>query len=404
MSKGYKIMLGLLVLLLVLLTWLEANEPDNINWAPSYSAYDKIPMGSLVLYESLKTQPLQIKNIDVPPYEFLRDTSRSGTYLFLNDQLSFDEAELNALLSWVEKGNTAFIIAESFSKNLLDTLQLETEISLPKKGISSKPLLNFSEEGFKRKKAFLYDRQAYNNYFSKRDSLEHEVLGISQLYTDSLQITEPHPNFLRDSIGKGAIYLNAFPKAFSNYFMLADKDNPEYAAGVLGYIPTEKLLFWDQYYKAGKSYISSPLFVLLNDRRLKWAYYFLLFGSILFILFEGKRKQRSIKVVEPLKNQSIHFTRTVAGMFLEQKDYKAIATKKIALFLEYIRSKFRISTQQPDEEFFLQLAGISENSPEKIKELWQYMSRLEQQQTISKNELLKLNKMITSFKTHKHGT
>ena len=403
MSKSYKMILGLLVLLLVLLTYLEANEPEELNWTPSYSAFDKIPLGSLVLYETLKEQPFSIENVNVPPYEFLQDSARSGTYFFLNDHLNFDEAELNHLLSWIEKGNTAVLIAENFSKNLIDTLHLKTEVSLPKKGFSSKPLLNLSEKSLKREEAFLYDRQTYENHFLEYDTLQQQVLGVSQLYTDSLEITEPNINFLRDSIGKGVIYLNSFPKAFSNYFMLADKENPGYAARVLAYIPSEKRLFWDQYYKTGKTYITSPLIILLNDRRLKWAYYFLIIGSLLFIFFEGKRKQRSIKVVKPLKNQSFHFTRTVAGMFLERKDNKAIATKKIALFLEYIRSKFRLSTQKANEQFFEQVAGMSENSPDEVKNLWQYMSQLEQQQTVSKHELLELNQMITSFKRNKNG-
>lgn len=403
MSKSYKIMTALLVLLLVLLTWLEANEPEDLNWAPSYSAYDKIPLGGLVLYESLKQQSFPVRNVNVPPYEFLQDSTRQGTYFFLNDQLGFDEAELNRLFSWIKKGNTAVLIAENFSKNLLDSLKLETKISMPKKGFSSKPLFNLSQENLKRDKAFLYDRQTYENYFSKYDTLRQQVLGVSQLYDDSLEITQPNINFLRDSIGKGAIYLNSFPKAFSNYFMLAEKENPDYAARALAYIPSGKTLFWDQYHKTGKTYITSPLFVLLNNRRLKWAYYILILGSVLFIFFEGKRKQRSIKVVKPLKNQSLHFTRTVAGLYLERKDYKAITTKKIALFLDYIRSKFRLSTQKADEQFFSQLAGMSENPPEKVKDLWQYMSRLERQQAVTKNELLVLNQKITSFKIKKNG-
>ena len=165
MSKTYKIMLGLLVLLLVLLTYLEANEPEDLNWSPSYSAYDKIPLGSLVLYEALKEQHFPIENVNVPPYEFLQDSTRSGTYFFLNDHLNFDEAELNHLLSWIEKGNSAVLIAENFSKNLLDTLQLKTRSHFPKKGFSSKPMLNLSEAGLKRDKAFLYDRQTYEIIF-----------------------------------------------------------------------------------------------------------------------------------------------------------------------------------------------------------------------------------------------
>ncbi|MGB7843203.1 MAG: DUF4350 domain-containing protein, partial [Salinimicrobium sp.] len=315
MSKSYKIMLGLLVLLLVLLTWLEANEPEELNWTPSYSAFDKIPLGSFILYKTLTKQPFEIQKVNVPPYEFLKDSAQPGTYFFLNNQLNFDDAELARLLAWIEKGNSAVLIAENFSKNLLDTLNLKRKTSIPKKGFSSKPILNLSEKSLKREKAFLYDRQTNENYFSEYDTLQQQVLGVSQLYSDNLKITEPNINFLRDSIGKGAIYLNSFPKAFSNYFLLAEKENPEYAARVLAYISAEKTLFWDQYYKTGKAYYTSPLFVLLNNRKLKWAYYFLIFGSLLFIIFEGKRKQRSIPVTKPLKNQTFHFTRTVAGLY-----------------------------------------------------------------------------------------
>ena len=403
MSKSYKILLGVLVLLLVLLTWLEANEPEELNWMPSYSAVDKIPLGSFVLYKTLKEQPFKIKNVHVPPYEFLKDSSKQGTYLFLNNNLFFDDAELARLLSWIKKGNSAVLIAENFSENLLDTLKLKTEVSLPKKGFSSKPLLNLSQETLKRDRPFLYERETYETYFSEHDSLQQQVLGVSQLYSDSLEISNPNINFLRDSIGRGAIYLNSFPKAFSNYFLLADKENPEYAARALAYIPVEKTLFWDQYYKTGKTYFTSPLFVLLNNRKLKWAYYFLLLGSLLFIIFEGKRKQRSIPVIKPLRNQTFHFTRTVAGLYLERKDYSSIAAKKIALFLEYIRSKFRLSTSRADKVFFEQLAGLSGNSVEKVQELWQFMAQLEQQETVSKNELLELNQRITSFKNIKNG-
>ena len=403
MSKSYKIMLGLLVLLLVLLTWLEANEPEELNWTPSYSAFDKIPLGSFILYKTLKKQPFEIQNINVPPFEFLKDSAQPGTYLFLNNQLNFDDAELARLLAWIKKGNSAVLIAENFSKNLLDTLNLKTKTSIPTKGFSSKPIINLSEKSLKREKAFLYDRQTNENYFSEYDSLQQQVLGVSQLYSDNLQITEPNINFLRDSIGKGAIYLNSFPKAFSNYFLLAEKENPEYAARALAYISAEKTLFWDQYYKTGKAYYTSPLFVLLNNRRLKWAYYFLIFGSLLFIIFEGKRKQRSIPVIKPLKNQTFHFTRTVAGLYLERKDYRSITAKKIALFLEYVRAKFRLPTSHSNEEFFRQLAGMSGNSPEKVQELWQYMSQLEKQKTVSKDELLELNRRIISFKNMKNG-
>jgi hypothetical protein len=145
MSKTYKITLGLLVLLLVLLTWLEASEQQPVNWAPSYAANDAIPLGTKVLYENLREQDLEIQDVDIPPFEFLEDTTLTGTYFFLNNSLSIDNNELKKILKWVGKGNTAFFIAESFSENILDTLNLKTNILVPREGISSKPLLNLTD-------------------------------------------------------------------------------------------------------------------------------------------------------------------------------------------------------------------------------------------------------------------
>lgn len=402
MSKTYKILLAFLVTLLVVLTYLEASEQDEINWSPSYVALDKIPLGTKVLYENIKDQDFPVLQVKSPPFEFLNDSAVSGTYFFVNDRLDFHDSELNRLLQWVEKGNSVFLIAENISPNLLDTLGLELEIAFPKNSFSSKPMFNLTDIALQKEEPFLYNRETYQFVFSKYDSLQQKVLGVSQLYSDSLMITDPKVNFLMDSIGKGIIYLNTSPKAFSNYFLLED-DNYEYAARALAYIPAEKTLFWDEYYKSGKLFYTSPLFVLLNNKTLKWAYYFAIIGGILFILFEGKRRQRSIKVIEPLKNQTYHFTRTIAGLYLNRKDYKGIASKKTALFLDHVRTHYRISTEEVNESIYQKLAGISNGSPEDVKNLWEYMAFLESKQTISKEELLKLNKEINAFKKRTHG-
>ncbi|MCY2688110.1 DUF4350 domain-containing protein [Salinimicrobium sp. TH3] len=397
MSKAYKITLALLVLLLVFLTWLEANEPQELNWSPSYSALDKIPLGTKVLFDNLKQQDLELKEVNVPPFEFLNDTTVTGTYFFLNNGLGFDKHELKKIFEWVAKGNTAFFIAEQFSANLLDTLDLKKETLTPEKGFSSKPLLNLKDPALKNSQPFLFDKETYQDIFIISDSLPKEVLGVTQLKRDSAEITSPKINFLRDTIGKGVVYLHSTPKAFSNYFLLQD-NNAEYVEKVLAYLPAQKVVYWDHYYKTGKSFYTSPLFVILNSKALRWAYYFVIIGSVLFILFEGKRKQRSIPVVQPLRNQTLDFTRTIAGLYLDREDYSSIASKKITLFLEYVRTHYRVSTGNVNESFYENLAALSDNSKEEVKNLWQLMHRLENQQSVSKEELLHLNKAMEAFK------
>ncbi|MCX2839320.1 DUF4350 domain-containing protein [Salinimicrobium sp. MT39] len=397
MSKAYKISLALLVLLLVFLTWLEANEPQEINWIPSYAALDKIPLGTKVLFENLKQQDLDLQEVNIPPYEFLNDSTISGTYFFLNNSLGFDEPELKRILTWVARGNTAFFIAENFSQNLLDTLNLKMETLVPKKGISSKPFLNLKDPALENNRPFLFDKETYQDVFIIPDSLPKDVLGVTQLQQDSAKITAPKINFLRDTVGKGMVYLHSTPKAFSNYFLLQD-NNATYAEKVFAYLPTQQPVFWDHYYKTGKSFYTSPLFVILNSKPLRWAYYFVIIGSLLFIIFEGKRKQRSIPVIKPLQNQTLDFTRTIAGLYLDRADYKSIASKKIALFLEYVRSQYRVATNEVNQGFYDRVAAMSENNTKEVERLWQFMERLEKKNSVSKEELLELNKAISAFK------
>ncbi len=96
------------------------------------------------------------------------------------------------------------------------------------------------------------------------------------------------------------------------------------------------------------------MYIFLNRKELKWAYYIALIGCLLYILFEGKRKQRAIAVITPLKNQTLSFVRTIANMYYEKGESTEIAQHKIDYFLEYIRTRFYLQTIKRKEEFLSQ--------------------------------------------------
>jgi hypothetical protein len=49
----------------------------------------------------------------------------------------------------------------------------------------------------------------------------------------------------------------------------------------------------------------SPMRFILNNPPLRYAWYLLLLGLLIFVLFNAKRKQRIVPVIEPLKNTSL---------------------------------------------------------------------------------------------------
>ncbi len=396
MNKSFKIAFGGILLLVLFLTYFQATEPEPINWNPSYLESDKIALGSFVLYESWKeSSSAKIEKVNVPPFEFL-DEEHSGTYFFLNDVLSFDDAEMKKLLTWVSDGNTLFLSANSFSQNLLDTLKVETAIKLPGTDLSSQPFINLVNPKLKQVVPYKYEHEVPLVYFSKIDTLNNKILGVSAL--NSFKGTDgTNVNFLKTEFGKGSIFMHSMPQAFSNYFLLS-KSNFNYAEAVLGYIDISKIVYWDRYYKTGKAFYTSPIYILLQNRALKWAYYFALIGSVLFIIFEGKRKQRAIPVVEPLKNQTYEYSGTIADLYLEQKQYKALALKKIHHFYDYIRTRYRIDTSLQNEAFYKEIAAKSDHSIPETDALFKKINELSNKPEITKNELQQLNDVIQSFK------
>ena len=124
----------------------------------------------------------------------------------------------------------------------------------------------------------------------------------------------------------------------------------------------------------------------------------LIIGTLLFVVFEGKRKQRSIAIIEPLKNQTIAFTRTISGMYFEKQQHKEIATKQNILFLEYIRNELRIPTNTLDEKTLKNIAARSNNTIEDTNKLFWFFKELNAKQKIEQAELMRLYQFITDFK------
>lgn len=396
MNKSVRIAFGTFLLLIMVLTYLEASEPEPINWNTSYLETDKIALGSYVLYDSWNNEmPGRLEKINIPPFEFLDDKPR-GTYFFLNDYLNFDDAELKKLLAWVEEGNTLFMAASYYSENLLDTLQLETSTRIPGQDFTSQPYLQLTNINLKQEDPYQFSHEADLEYFSSIDTLDHSILGVAD-HESFKDVKQAHPNFLRSTWGNGRIFIHSFPQAFSNYFLL-NGQNYTYAGGVLAYLKSDETIYWDSYYKSGKSFYSSPLYMLLSNRALKWAYYFLLLGSVLFILFEGKRKQRPVPVVEPLKNQTLEYAKTVGDLYLEEKQYKALGMKKIDHFNDYIRNRYRITSSWQDENFYKELAEKSNHTEEDTRRLYSSFKKIIAKEEITKDEFRNLNAHIESFK------
>lgn len=403
MSNFQKIALGLFLILIGLLVYVEATKPLPVNWYPSYAKNDKIPLGTYVLHDLLKHHfEEDLIEVDSPPYLYLQNESVEGTYLFINNHIGFDEVELEHLLAWTALGNSVFLSASSYSENLLDTLGLEMRTFFFYNRFQTQAELSLVDKNSKPAEALQIERNLNISYFNVIDTLTNRVLGFSEAFDGEDTPNKPEVNFLKVPFEKGELYFYNQPEIFTNFFLLDPSKSP-FTAKVLAHLNTEGSIYWDNYYKTGRREDVSPLHILFKTRSFKWAYYTLLMGVLLFVLFNGKRKQRPVPILEPLTNKTFEYTQTISGIYRETKDNRAVLRKINAQFLEFIRVKLRVETSNINNQFFNELALKSNQESSKVKALFEDLKKVESQPLIKDKELIELLKKINEFKTKIDG-
>ena len=399
MSKKGKLYIILAILAILSIVVLEMNKPKKINWFPSYATHHKIPYGSYVFNEQLNKIADSVAVVNRPPFEYLNKNSIEGTYFFFNGGISFGKAELNALLDWTSKGNTLVVSAMTFEEELLDTLNLETRSIDIFKNFDNMFQLQHVNPNLDSK-TYTFDKAPTLSHFSKIDTLKTKVISVIDKYqTEDENPKKPLINAIKQPFGDGTIVLSLFPQAFTNYFMLT-APNHEYTAALLSYIDVQKPIYLDLHYKSGKKFYMSPMYLFLNTKELKWAYYMVLIGVLVYIIFESKRKQRAIPIIKPLKNQTLDFTRTISDMYYQSSKHKELSKHKIQHFLEYIRSHLYLNTSEINPEFINNLAARSNNTVEDTAKLFNYIKELDEQSTLNNTQLERLNTLIETFKSN----
>ncbi|MEY8848424.1 DUF4350 domain-containing protein [Psychroserpens sp. XS_ASV72] len=395
MSKTLKIYIGILVLLFVGIIIVEFSTPPPINWQRTYNETHKIPYGTFVFYEELDQlfPESKVQEIRATPYEYFddyyswEDTTylTTGTYMVIDEFPEIDNTSAQELMDFASFGNDIFMSSNYFPENLMDSLGIETQNDY---SFSGKAELSFTNPTFAND-SITIEKGLSNIYFSKIDTFYTTVLGY-QKFADSSYV-----NYIKTSWGKGYFYLHLQPIAFTNYHLLK-KDNKKYASSVMSYL-SDDTIYFDSRNKSRKNLSNSPLRFILSQPALRWAWYLVLLTTVIFMIFNAKRRQRIVKVITPLRNTTVEFTKTIGNLYYETKDHDNLVDKKITYFLEYIRRVYYLDTQVLDEKFIKNLTLKSGKDQSDIKKLINQIAFLKSKTSCNEGDLLRLNKAIEAF-------
>jgi hypothetical protein len=391
-SRKYVFILVLTLSLAVGVQWL---TPEPIDWSWSLERDDTRPYGSAIAFDVLADlfPGAEVVAQDLPPYLVLRDTSVTEVnYLFVSQVFAPDVVEAEKMLAFSARGNAIFIAAARIQGALADTLGLDVHamapVTAPGIGESARDSvsLNFVNPTLRTDSAWAFPRGAADRSFSAFDTTRTTVLGGN----DADQV-----NFVRVAVGQGEVFVHLVPLAFTNYHLLEPR-GVTYAERALSYLPV-RTTWWDSHYKPARSQADTPLRFVLSDPALRWSYYLLLGGVILFVLVEAKRRQRVIPVIAPPRNDSLDFIRTVGRLYHQHGDHVALARKRCTYFLAYVRTRLNLPTHPLDDDLAERIAERSGVERDRVRRLISMIHHAQEQEAISEADLHDLNDQLETF-------
>jgi hypothetical protein len=354
---------------------------------------DKIPYGTKYAYDNL---PFIFRDADIRTssrfpilYQNENGDDTPRALIIVGPEFRPEPDEMHDIIRFAASGkNQVFISALYFE----DTVMTMLNLKLKKEIFYGRDSSEISLLGPDQKKWMNYSYPGY--------STQSHFEGIDTGYTMILgkDITGK-PDFIRISYSKGgSIFIHLDPFAFTNFFLLHNK-NRSYYDIALSYMQKESgVVEWSDYFRYRKNRKSfSSLRFILGNRSLRWAFWLTLILFLLMFFIESKRKQRPITVIPPLRNASEDFVKTVGRLYFQQKNNQNLAAKMITAFLENIRSAYNLSTSLLDEEFAQKLSFRAGQPLNDIKQVVQLIHEVRLKPVLSDQELMDLHYQISQF-------
>ncbi|MBB3699518.1 DUF4350 domain-containing protein [Flammeovirga yaeyamensis] len=351
--KKHHIFLGVVVLLYLALTFKDQSQTD---WTKHYKSNAKSPYGTKALTTLLDESEdlnLKVENSRLTIYELLDSPEfMDKGILLIQPSFSLDKTDYDQLYKAIEKGKDVFIAAEHFDYNILDTLRISAE------GTYNIPNLRYIDNQEDAEAKIDSVDMEMNGVIGKFSTVDyHYYLSIDDSSTvERLAGTDDQNVFVKAKIGEGNLFLLSTPNVLSN-FPLLHEENYLFVNEILKALPEGEYVR-TEYYTLGREGQSTPLRVILAQQGLKESIFTLLLLIFVYLIFQSKREQRAIPTIEPPKNDSMAFVKTISQLYLNANDNKKILIKRKRFLFNHIRNKHYLDFNEEDNTQNIQLLAI----------------------------------------------
>lgn len=404
-KKFLYILLTVIVVAILFLVYIgNRGGAPLLNERISFQKREKIPYGTFVAYENLRHL--------FPDAKIMSDPNRPGNWDILSPYAKRqalivvapffhpDEEDMANLFEFVKNGNDVFVSAMKVSFPVEKLLKCDVYYPFNLTNnwfFNDRDTLTVSLKIPKdsAQQTFTYPGKQHDFRFYKYDTLTSDVLGYDE---------NGEANFIRLSTGGGHFYLHLAPMTFTNYFLL-HKNNMAYYEKALSVIPEHvKLVVWDEYFlkkgnrnDAESNNKSNWLSVFFKERSLRWALMTAMIALLVYVLMEMRRKQRPVPIIHPPKNDSLDFVKTIGRLYHDKGNHWNLSCKMSAYFLEHVRTRYKLSTSEMDEEFVKLLSFKTGHTEGDIQAIVDFIQKLHRVTAVSANDLISFHNKLESF-------
>lgn len=353
--------------LLILMFALQLNLPQRYSWTPTFSHKDKNPFGCYV-FDSIMSQsvPSGYSVTDKTLYRICHDGNKVNV-LIISDDVNLSKTDVDAIKDIVGRGGNVLIAGNSKTYNTTsDSLMIKNFGACFKYGYFSitslKRKIKNDASGSRDTIHWSMDNDVYKDNIYPVYSMMIEDL----MTADSADNTEViafrtgdaqdkelrvSPVAIRKEVGKGSVILVSTPLLFTNYGIL-DGSTSEYIFRLMSHISNNHVVRTTSYMKTQDmaDAEASPLRFFLGQPPLRTALYLALLVITLFLIFNARRRQRVIPVVEQPQNRSLEFVKLIGTLYYHNKDHSDIVRKKFAFFAEELRRLLMVDITDRDAD------------------------------------------------------
>lgn len=379
-----KIFVLLIAVMLVVAVLIELSVPKRFSWKPSFDHASGEPFGSM-LFDSLAAKSMgngySVKHVTF--YQLAKGRAvapMSVMDVCCENYYEMPKLEMKSLLSFVARGNKVLLGSNSFSEDLLDTLQLlmndgyffpSTFNSNAMSGlVRNYDTLQWGKDPVYGTRYYrVYDGIVDASFRLGRDTVylakdDEMVVCESEGADDSCKVEyadtviketskewkvmawllndgEKLPVVVKRRWGRGEIVMCSTPLLLTNYGVM-DGGNVSYVYRVLNSISGNPVVRLVSEEPEESVAAQSPMRFFLANPPLRWATYIALTTLLLFIIFTARRRQRAIPVVRKPVNHQLEFTKLIGTLYYQEGIHGDLVRKKYTFFAEQLRREVHV--------------------------------------------------------------